>query len=931
MPTNITIVQSGVYTIEDNGITNDNTSVIKDSDGNVIFTLAHPADALNIKAGVPGVHIVVNIKDSLGAANITIGDLTSSAATPDSIVVKHLSTTGTVTLVAKETITEGGNDAAADIIAGQLVLSAGAGIGTAQNAIETQVAQIEAETVTGGIALSNLGSVVVGGITNAVSGLSVSTSGDISFTASGSIQLADLSGSESVRGGSTSGNVTLVAKGYDSDIVSIVNRDAINASAGDVSLTAGRDISLGTAGSDFDNDVRASGSLVLNAGRDVVVDGFADLVSDDFGRGSGGNAVVNAGRNIHISNLTGNDGSITANGSAGGDVILTAGPGGSVVLDAPTSATISSISGDVTVNADRIAIAGFSGVTANQGAVTLRPVTPGLGVDLGTVADGAQALGLSSQELGRIFTPNLTIGGVNAGNIVVSAPIVPNAANITMRSQSDIVIQGNVTTSGSINLFAGDSLYHLGGTLETVTLQATVDVSWNDGGFGQFGAVVASAISLDGGADNDILRGVNGVDQIVRGNGGDDIIHSSGEGTYLGGAGNDLIFAGLSSGLVSEILDGGDGIDTVDTTLFGGAYVIDLATGTTNFDYESFLNFENVTTGDGADRITGTSAANIIRTNGGNDVLIGGAGADRMEGGTGNDDYYVDNAGDQVIEAVGAGDNDRVFTSVSFTLGAGQEIERLATTSQSGTAALTLIGNDVAQTIIGNAGDNVINGRGGADTMFGYGGNDTYYVDNANDVIGSESAGNGTNDQLFTSVTYVLAAGQHIERIATTSSAGTTAVNLVGSNSGQTIVGNAGANIIRGMGGNDTLIGGGGNDRLVGGAGNDILNGGAGNDIFIFDAALNAASNVDTIQDYNVAQDSIWLEDAVFTGLTLGKLAAAAFTTGAAATTANHRIIYNAATGALSFDADGNGGGAAIQFASLAAGLAMNAGEFTVI
>ena len=215
--------------------------------------------------------------------------------------------------------------------------------------------------------------------------------------------------------------------------------------------------------------------------------------------------------------------------------------------------------------------------------------------------------------------------------------------------------------------------------------------------------------------------------------------------------------------------------------------------------------------------------------------------------------------------------------------------------------------------------------------MFGYGGNDTYYVDDVNDVIGSESAGNGTNDQLFTSVNYILAAGPYIERMATTSSAGTTAINLVGSNSGQTIVGNAGNNIIRGMGGNDTLIGGSGNDRLVGGAGNDILNGGAGNDVFIFDGALNAASNVDTIQDYNVAQDSIWLEDAVFTGLTLGKLAGSAFTRGVAATTANHRIIYNAATGALSFDADGNGGGAAIQFASLSAGLAMNAGEFTVI
>ena len=331
------------------------------------------------------------------------------------------------------------------------------------------------------------------------------------------------------------------------------------------------------------------------------------------------------------------------------------------------------------------------------------------------------------------------------------------------------------------------------------------------------------------------------------------------------------------------------------------------------------------------DKIFAYGGNDYIDAGDGNDIINGGAGADIMIGGLGNDDYFVDNAGDQIIEAPGEGSNDRVFASVSYTLGAGQEIERLATTAQGSTAAINLTGNEFAQTIIGNAGNNILNGRGGADTMFGYGGNDTYYVDDVNDVIGSESAGNGANDQLFTSVTYILAAGQHIERIATTSTAGTTAINLVGSNSGQTIVGNAGANIIRGMGGNDTLIGGSGNDRLVGGAGNDILNGGAGNDIFIFDTALNAASNVDTIQDYNVAQDSIWLEDSVFTGLALGKLAASAFVTGAAATTASHRIIYKAATGALSFDADGNGGGAAIQFANLSAGLAMNAGEFTVI
>jgi serralysin len=74
-----------------------------------------------------------------------------------------------------------------------------------------------------------------------------------------------------------------------------------------------------------------------------------------------------------------------------------------------------------------------------------------------------------------------------------------------------------------------------------------------------------------------------------------------------------------------------------------------------------------------------------------------------------------------------------------------------------------------------------------------------------------------------------------------------------------------------------------------------------------------------------------WIENAVFAGLSAGALAAGAFQTGANATQADDRIIYNAATGALSFDADGNGGGAAMQFASLASGLALTSADFLVI
>ena len=159
------------------------------------------------------------------------------------------------------------------------------------------------------------------------------------------------------------------------------------------------------------------------------------------------------------------------------------------------------------------------------------------------------------------------------------------------------------------------------------------------------------------------------------------------------------------------------------------------------------------------------------------------------------------------------------------------------------------------------------------------------------------TGGGGVFDQVFSTASFTAAAG--IERLTLQGAANINATGRDGQ--ADELVGNSGNNILNGLGGNDTLTGG------------------PGQDTFRFDTALGAATNFDQIIGFLAVDDTIELYNAVFTalGATVGPLAASMFQLGAAANDAFDRIIYNNATGTLSYDADGNGGGAAIQFASL--------------
>ncbi|MBM6580281.1 hypothetical protein ILT44_08815 [Microvirga sp. BT689] len=158
----------------------------------------------------------------------------------------------------------------------------------------------------------------------------------------------------------------------------------------------------------------------------------------------------------------------------------------------------------------------------------------------------------------------------------------------------------------------------------------------------------------------------------------------------------------------------------------------------------------------------------------------------------------------------------------------------------------------------------------------------------------------------------------------------------------ENLTGNALSNVIKGGQYRDAFNGADGNDILWGGYGNDALTGGSGKDFFVFNTVLGSArtnknKNLDKISDFKVADDTIWLDNAVFNKLgkgtegSPGKLKKAFFTIGEEAKDRNDYLVYNKKNGKLYYDEDGSGSKAAIEFANLKKGLSMTEKDFFII
>ncbi len=143
--------------------------------------------------------------------------------------------------------------------------------------------------------------------------------------------------------------------------------------------------------------------------------------------------------------------------------------------------------------------------------------------------------------------------------------------------------------------------------------------------------------------------------------------------------------------------------------------------------------------------------------------------------------------------------------------------------------------------------------------------------------------------------------------------------------------------VLRGSSRADRLVGQDGNDILYGAAGKDVLTGGAGQDVFVFDTRPNKKTNLDTITDFSVADDTIWLDNAVFKKLGKGSaskpgaLKKAFFKAADKAKDKDDYLVYNKKTGILYYDADGSGSGKAVEITKLAKNLKLTAADFFVV
>jgi Ca2+-binding RTX toxin-like protein len=316
--------------------------------------------------------------------------------------------------------------------------------------------------------------------------------------------------------------------------------------------------------------------------------------------------------------------------------------------------------------------------------------------------------------------------------------------------------------------------------------------------------------TLDGGDGDDVLSGGDDADLLL-GGAGDDVLNGNAGNDSLRGEGGDdsMVYDDAETpddpedGL--DVFDGGDDFDTIDFTQFAAAVVVDLrgAVGSAQTrDGETlesdvgalrtvvlFTHVEAITGSRLNDVLVGDAGANRLDGDGGDDQLIGGQGADTLTGGVGADTANYRTEG---------GPNLSIVVNLAYNGAGGTVIDTWgATDSVSGIE--NFIGTAYADTFRLDALDNLVVAGDGADTI--------------DASAGADSVDAGAGDD-----------------------------NVGGGSGSDVIAGGLGSDMLDGGEGDDVIAGGGDADRIDGGGGDDTLSGGAGDD------DLDGGTGIDTVE-----------------------------------------------------------------------------------
>ncbi|MDX2257676.1 MAG: calcium-binding protein [Hyphomicrobiaceae bacterium] len=277
--------------------------------------------------------------------------------------------------------------------------------------------------------------------------------------------------------------------------------------------------------------------------------------------------------------------------------------------------------------------------------------------------------------------------------------------------------------------------------------------------------------SLRGTDSNDRIFGLGNADSLFGLNGNDLLDGGTGVDTMRGGRGNDTYVVDAAGDRCIEAAN--QGTDTVRASV----------THTLGANVERLLLL-----GTSSINGNGSAGSNYILGNGETNILRGGDGADRLDGGAGEKiDFasYSDSPTGLVASLLDPADNTGFATGDSYS-----RIEGLI----GSTEADTLVASDLFNTELrGGGGNDVLFGRDGEDVLYGEGGDDEIYGGGGVDSNDLLDGGEG-NDDLY---------------------------------------GEGGNDTIRGRSGLDTIVGGFGNDIIEGGADADTMDGGFGNDTFL--------------------------------------------------------------------------------------------------